>query len=402
MRAFAAAWLIAVVLLAADPASAGPARGGKSGGHISVMTQNVYIGTDILALAESTTVCGLLRAAGDALDQVEANDFSQRAVALADLVLAKSPDVLALQEAVTVSYADFFGIEYQFDDYLTALVEALDGHYYLVEKRSSAELEVPANRVGSCDEDNPLSSVDARATVVDQDAFLCRVGLECEPGGAENFSFNTQVATPAGDVVIERGWVGIVARVKGQDYQLFNTHLEVNSNEALRTVQYLQSLELADVLNSFKTAGMPQIVLGDFNSEEGSGQPVCAELDFCQTSYQVLQGLGFLDTWTLRGGTPQTGHTCCQDADLQNEDSALTARIDQVWIRGPGGHQGGALARGVQAEVLGTEPFDRSEPDELWPSDHAAVITRMWVSPYTGGSWLKGKPYNARHGQHLQ
>ena len=86
MRAFAGAWLIAVALLAADPCWAGPARAGKPGGHISVMTQNVYIGTDILALAESTTVCGLLRAAGDALDQVEANDFSQRAMALAALL----------------------------------------------------------------------------------------------------------------------------------------------------------------------------------------------------------------------------------------------------------------------------------------------------------------------------
>lgn len=385
MRAFAGFCFAMAALLAVRPALAGPVNGMKPTGHISVMTQNVYIGTDILALAESETVCGLLRAAGDALDQVEANDFAQRATALAERIIAESPDVLALQEAVTVSYADFFGIEYQFDDYLAALLEQLDGHYYLVEKRGSAELEVPANRVGSCDEDNPLSSVDVRATVIDQDAFLCRVGVECESAGAQNFEINTMVATPAGDVVIERGWVAITAAVKGQRYQLFNTHLEVDSNETLRTIQYAQSLELLAFLNSNKTSGMTQLVLGDFNSEEGSAEPVCAELDECQTSYQVLQGSGFIDTWTLRGGKTQAGNTCCQDADLRNETSALSGRIDQVWVRGPGGRQGGALVRGVEARVSGADASDRTSPDNLWPSDHAAVITRMWVSPNSRG-----------------
>lgn len=383
----AATWLrlaVPVLLVVSTSLLAGPpekaAGKARAATPIKVMTQNLYIGTDILALAEAESVCGLLRAASDALDELEQNDYRQRIEALAALILEHSPHVLGVQEAVTVSYADFFGIEYQFEDYLAALIEALDGQYYLVGTRSSAELEVPANRVGSCDEDNPFSAVDVRATVVDQDAFLCRADIECEPAGEMNFNVNTVVSTPAGDVAVERGWVAVRARVKGREFQLFNTHLEVNSNALLRTVQYAQSLELVTFLNSLKTNGLPQVVLGDFNSDENAGFPECAELDFCQSSYQVMQNAGFVDTWTQRGGKPVPGYTCCQDADLRNPETGLLERIDQVWVRAAPGRRNSTRVRGVQARVVGDKPGDLTVPDGLWPSDHGGVVTRMWIS----------------------
>ena len=85
----------------------------------------------------------------------------------------------------------------------------------------------------------------------------------------------------------------------------------------------------------------PLVILGDFNAEpDAVGMPD-----------------GFLDAWQEVGG-----ETCCQAADLRNEQSQLTQRIDYVWVRG---------VRVVRCKVVGVERED------LWPSDHAGVLAEL-------------------------
>jgi hypothetical protein len=366
----------AVLWCSAQAAERSMALPGKQvSGRVSVMTQNLYIGTDILELAGAESLCQLFDSANEAVEQVLDNDFRQRALAVADLIDRSRPHVVGLQEAFEIRLTDLFLNEYYFDDYIALLLDALDGRYYLGARRSSSELEIPFNRFGDCDPDNPLASLDARAFVTDQDAILCRTDVVCGDGVSATFETNTIADVPEGEIEIERGWVAVTAEVKGRPYLVFNTHLEVDSTAELQSVQFAQARELAAALNLLKPLDLAQIVVGDFNSDETSAA-ACPDREYCGTAYQVMLDNGFLDTWSLmsRAGG---GATCCQDEDLRNPESALTGRIDQVWIRGATGHRGGAVVRGARPRVLGDEALDRSEPDGLWPSDHAAVFTRL-------------------------
>ena len=374
------AGILTVLLTISSPALAGKGNTHRAG-QITAMTQNLYVGAEILSIAVAPGLCELMGAANAAVEQVLANDFPQRADALAALIAAEVPEVVGLQEVFNVILSDLAGTPEYFEDYLALLLAALNDQgasYYMAATRSSTPITVPADSDGDCDPNNPgLGAADYLATIVDHDVILCRDDVVCSSPSTKNFEYNVSASTPGGDLVIERGWASVVATLKGRSYRVMDTHLEVDSNEAFRAVQFLQALELAATLDIMRADGLPQVVLGDFNSDDSPVPPTC-QLPFpCFSSYQVMTGAGFQDAWLLRSGEAEDGFTCCQDADLRNVDSHLTTRIDQVWARGSVNHYGGPEVRGVRARVLGDEQSDRSVPDGLWPSDHAGVVADL-------------------------
>ena len=155
-------------------------------------------------------------------------------------------------------------------------------------------ITVPADSDGDCDPSNPsLGAADYLGTIVDHDVILCRDDVVCSNPAMKNFDFNASASTPGGELVIERGWVSVVASVKGRSYRVLDTHLEVDSNAAFRAVQFLQALELAATLDIMRADGLPQVVLGDFNSDDSPIPPTC-QLPFpCFSSYQVMTGCRF-------------------------------------------------------------------------------------------------------------
>ncbi|NND57656.1 MAG: hypothetical protein HKN57_10400 [Xanthomonadales bacterium] len=372
------AGMIFLLLAFSSPVAAGKDNSHQAG-QITAMTQNLYVGAEILGIAVAPGLCELMGAANQAVEQVLANDFTQRADALAALIAAEGADVVGLQEVFTVVLSGLDQVPYYSENYLELLLSALNDQgvsYAVAAVRASAPITVPADADGSCDPANPsLADADYLGTIIDSDVILCRDGVVCTNPAFANFEFNAAAETPAGPIVIERGWVSVVASVKGRNYRVLNTHLEVDSNADFRAVQYLQALELAGTLDFLTADGLPQVVLGDFNSDDTPEPPTCTLPPAlgCASSYQVMTAAGFQDAWLLRGGPPEDGFTCCQDADLRNIESNQTTRIDQVWARGSTSHYGGPEVRGVRARVLGTEQSDRSVPDGLWPSDHAGV-----------------------------
>lgn len=380
LTALAVTGILTVLLTISSPVLAGKDNALRAG-QITAMTQNLYVGAEILSIAVAPGLCELMDAANAAVEEVLANDFPQRADALAALIVAEAPEVVGLQEVFQVILSDLAGNPNYFEDYLALLLAALNDQgasYYTAATRPSTPITVPADSDGDCDPGNPsLGAADYLATIVDHDTILCRDDVVCSNPAMKNFEFNASASTPGGDLVIERGWVSVVATVKGRSYRVLDTHLEVDSNAAFRAVQFLQALELAGTLDLMRGDGLPQVVLGDFNSDDSPVPPTC-ELPFpCFSGYQVMTGAGFQDAWLLRGGKQEDGFTCCQDADLRNLDSHLTTRIDQVWARGSVNHYGGPEVRGVRARVLGDEQSDRSVPDGLWPSDHAGVVADL-------------------------
>jgi len=350
-------------------------------GHIRVMTQNLYVGTDILDIALAPGLCELLDATHAAVDQILANDFQQRAEALARLIARKRPAVVGLQEAYRVILLDMNGTPFHFEDYPAMLLSALSGQgvsYYAAGTRASKAITVPADSNGDCDPAAPsLASADYLGRIVDHDVILCRSDIACDSAIASNFVTNAEASTPAGPVAVERGWVSVVASVQGRDYRVVDTHLEIDVDPAFRAVQYAQAVELAFKLDFLAGDGLPQIVLGDFNSNDSPVLPSCDYFDPCLSGYQVMVESGFDDLWLKRRGKSKDGFTCCQDVDLLNFDSHLSIRIDQVWARGSSGHYGGPEVRKVRAGVVGDKQRDRSSPDNLWPSDHAGVIADL-------------------------
>lgn len=349
-------------------------------GHIRVMTQNLYVGTDILDIALAPDLCELMAATHVAMEQILANDFQQRAEALARLIARKRPAVVGLQEGYRVIQSYMDGTQYS-EDYPALLLSALSERgvdYYPAGSRASTPITVPADSDRDCDIEAPsLTAADYLVTIVDQDVILCRPDIDCDNAVESNFATNAEASTPAGPVTVERGWVSVVASVNGRDYRVVDTHLEIDVNPTFRAVQYAQARELAFNLDFLAGEGLPQIVLGDFNSDDSPFPPSCDYFDPCFSGYQVMAESGFDDLWLKRRGKSKDGFTCCQDVDLLNSDSHLSMRIDQVWARGSGSHYGGSEVHKVSAGVVGDKQRDRSSPDNLWPSDHAGVIADL-------------------------
>ena len=372
-------------LVAAPPALAKKENVHRAG-QLTVLSQNLYIGSEVLGIALAPTYCDVMAAANMAVEQIKANDFTQRADSLAALIAAEAPDVVGLQEVFVVAQTAFpEGPTYFFENYLDILMAALadqGASYSVAAVRTSMQIDVPGDADGDCSENDPVSAIDYIGSIVDNDVILCREGVDCSNADAKNFQINAGANTPAGPILIERGWVSVVATLRGRSYRVVNTHLEVDSTPQFRDVQFAQSIELAATMDFLLQDGLPQVALGDFNSDDTPGLPVCDQAVPCFTGYQVMTAAGFHDAWLARGGPEEEGFTCCQDEDLLNPDSALTRRIDHVWVRGSADHYGGPVLRGVRMDVLGEEQADRSDPDGLWPSDHAGVLADLvWRTP---------------------
>ncbi|MDP6368396.1 MAG: hypothetical protein QF615_02220, partial [Planctomycetota bacterium] len=65
---------------------------------IKVASYNLYLGADIAPIMAATDGATLIGAVSAAWAQVRANDFTERAVAIADQIEAEGPDLIGLQE----------------------------------------------------------------------------------------------------------------------------------------------------------------------------------------------------------------------------------------------------------------------------------------------------------------
>src|SRR3712207_1103234 len=85
--------IAATSLLAAAPASSPAAAR-----DVTVMTRNLYLGSDVINLAVAPDIPTLSQAIKTNLELVRANDFRIRAKAIANEIRATKPDLVGLQE----------------------------------------------------------------------------------------------------------------------------------------------------------------------------------------------------------------------------------------------------------------------------------------------------------------
>jgi len=343
--------LAATALLAVPSAQAGRHhhRHGHHGKrHITVMTQNLYLGTDLNPIFAAPSLPALFAAVGAGWAQVQANDFPARAQVIADEIASAKPDLVGLQEATlyrtdvppdgpatpaeTVAY-----------DFLNLLVNALDARglsYEPVSMFSGTDVELPAGLP---------PTLDVRFT--DRVSLLVRTGkrkhhLKLSNAQSGTYAAKLTIPTVAGTITAPRGWVSVDVKTRGEKFRFITTHLEAFS-------PLVRNPQAAELLAGPAATDLPVVAVGDFNSGPG-GDP---------TAYGILLAGGLSDSWS-----DGPGLTCCHVNDLHNPNPTLTKRVDLVLTRGG--------FKTLSADVVGEDLADRTVSG-LWPSDHAGVVAKL-------------------------
>lgn len=317
---------------------------------LTVITYNVYVGSSTDNLLSVDNLLEVPTEVAKIYKNAIASDFPARAVAIANHIKTHHPHLIGLQEISVVrrqSPGDLISggtvlAENVEMDYLHILLDAFHAaglQYQVAAKVENFDVEMPMFTETGID--------DIRLT--DYDVILARHDVETADATAATYDAEFQVDLLG--LEVKRGYVAVDATVDGNTYRFVNTHLESYSEDA----RIAQTQEL---INSLADETLPILLLGDFNTPAPDGM-----------AYQLLIDTGYIDTWQI--ATAGEGNTCCQDADLRNEKSAHSKRIDQIFVYN------------VEAEfsVIYTKAVADTEETRLasglWPSDHAGVVAAL-------------------------
>lgn len=308
--------------------------------RIRVATYNLYLGADLGLLLGDVEADRLEEHQAEVLRQLHLTAFPGRAHAIAKLLVAEQVDLVGLQEVCTWR-ADGQLMWDTAEELLKAL-QALDEPYDVVVSQPSFSGAEVVERAG----------LQVTMQLEGHNVILRRrrsdIRIEETRTGIFDSALTAQLS---GSVLVSiaRGWCGARCTVAGgtEEFAFVNAHTE--AYEAASRDR--QRSELVTAL-----PGTPGLVLvGDFNA----------------TPEQVGMPPELRDAWVEAGNPedPAQAATCCQAADLSNETSQLSERIDYVWVRG--------LA--VEAcRRFGADPADRTGEGQ-WPSDHAGVAATVVI-----------------------
>lgn len=365
-----AALLVALCLPASPAAAKAPQAAlgnahvaGDGGRQLTVMTQNLYLGSSLNPALEAQTPQQFIEAVARIYATVQYTNFPARAGAVANEIQAKQPDLIGLQE---VSKWTTAGLNpppgYDFLAILEANLEARGLHYAVASVSNNAKI-------------GPAPLVSETCPVLEGGQFTCSVELEDRDvilvnegtsgltwSNPQSGQYATQqsIESPVGPLSFDRGWASIDAKLQHQPFSFVNTHLETEDSPIVQQTQAAEFL-------AGPAKGGTVIATGDFNSaSDGS----------TTTSYAQLTAPGkFRDAWNESLLGP--GLSCCQESNtpplapgaLNNPVSTLKTRIDLILTRGAArADQGGS-------ELIGNTPFQAEPP--FWPSDHAGVIAKV-------------------------
>lgn len=317
-----------------------------------VMSQNIYVGTDVdavigaLATTDPSDDVPALVAAVATLNET---DFTARAAGFANEVRHFRPDVIGLVEVsridIDLDLTPLGGPHIvAHEDFLPELMAALEREHLHYRVAAVNRNFVVAPLPG-------VSLTDYDVTLVDAGV---RIGHDVI---ARNFAANVGQVAPG--VTITYGFTSVPIRVAGRHYVVATTHLQDDVGPAdLTLLRAAQMLELVTAL----PPGRPAVILGDLN--DLAGTPM----------HQVATGAGFVDVWpTLRPG--EDGFTCCHASNL-TDTRIPNQRIDYVLARGFGRHgdpvDGSILRFGLLPREMVQGPLH-----PMFISDHIGLVAGL-------------------------
>ena len=323
---------------------AAPAHGATSA-EVTVMTRNLYFGTNLDRVVQAPTVPDFLAAVATSYTNALATDFAGRAAVWAKEIAEAEPDLVGLQEAVLwrTGPADFSAVPNATTvtaDFVQSLLSELDRRgeqYDVVASTTGYDVEAPGAFASGL--------MDIRLT--QQEVILARRGSNLTISNSQGGQYSARLTIPTvgGPVSLPWAWASVDVTVRGQSFRFATTHLD-SAADSLRLAQ------ATEFLAGPGATQLPLIWLGDFNAAPGS------------PPYAAITAGGLEDAWARKHpGKP--GFTCCQAEDLRNPLSTLDQRIDHVFTRGS-----------FQVEetlIVGDKPGNRTRSG-LWPSDHAGLV----------------------------
>lgn len=348
----------------------GPGHGhhDKDKRDLTVMTQNLYLGSSLGPALEAKTPEEFVAAVARIYATVQYTNFPQRAEAIAGEIQEKAPDLIGLQEVTKWTTA---GVSpppgYDFLAILESDLEARGLDYSVASVAHNANIG-PAPLVS---ETCPVVSGQFTCSVQleDRDVILVNddtSGLTWSNPQSGRYTAQQVIESPVGPLSFDRGWASIDAKLKGQPFRFVDTHLETEESPLVQQEQAAEFL-------AGPGKGGTIVATGDFNSaSDGS----------TTTSYAQLTAPGkFRDSWDEAQLGP--GSSCCQESNaipqlapgqLNNPVSTLKTRIDLILSRGA------ARSSGDEAELVGDTPFQAEPP--FWPSDHAGVVSVLHLDAH--------------------
>jgi len=375
---FVAAGLLALAgsLLVALPGVAQAKPKKPKGAEVSVMSRNLYLGADLGPAIGATSLADFVSKNGQILRDVDANKFKVRAKGLAKEILAKSPDLVGLQEAalwrtgavnIPAALAGGCGsglctattVRY---DYIKLLLDQLNKgqkRYKLIESKDEFDFEAPGDL-----DNNPTTGtlggeIDGRLTM--RDAILARVGAGIKVSGVKTAHYKTLYSpTISGiPVPVTRGWLSINVKVgKSPTFRFINTHFEAFGDTAVREAQ---AKELFQGSGPAKT-GLPVVLVGDLNSDDDT------VTGGDRLAYNALKGAGFRE----RSTDKPLG--CCLKTSILTSNlgsvSDFDHQVDHIMTRDP------AKVKLVNSAVTGRSPVNG-----YWDSDHAGIFSTLRILP---------------------
>ena len=341
-------------------AGPGASAGGKR--DLTVMTQNLYLGSSLTPALAATDPASFVAAVAQIYGTVQYTNFPVRAEAIADEIQAKDPDLIGLQEVTKWTTA---GINpppgYDFLAILQSDLAARGLDYSVAAVANNANIGPAPLALGSCFE--PPATINCTVQLQDRDVILVNddtPGLTWSNPKSGHYTAQEVINSPVGQLSFDRGWASIDARLKQQPFRFVNTHLET---EEFPAVQQAQAAEFL----SGPAKGGTIIATGDFNSAaDGS----------TTTSYAQVTAPGkFRDAWDESELGP--GVSCCQESNtpplapgaLNNPVSTLRTRIDLILSRGAD------RSDGDEAQLIGDSPFEATPP--FWPADHPGGVAEI-------------------------
>ena len=335
-------------------------------GHLSVYTQNVYLGGDTgpIFSIDFSDIPALMAATSTFWAEVQASDVAERMHEIANELDRRRPHLVGLQEVfqfVAVDLSTGAPVVTDFIDLLALLQGEIDARGLPYEVVAVQENTSTGSQIGL--PRSPTSILQ----FTDRIAALRRTDVPVTAVDHANFA----ASAPLGPLTLERGWIRLAAEHRGEPVHFVTTHLEI---QALAPLQAAQSAEL---LGSVMAGLEGTVVLaGDLNSDpENPGAPSWTP------TYDDMIAAGFSDAWRDgRCTSRRPGYTCCQDPGLRNGPSALDRRLDFVLVKGAASAGNGRRGEPhLRAALVGARQRDRTATNGLWPSDHAGVWAALRV-----------------------
>jgi len=316
----------------------------ERGRPAEVMSRNLYLGADLGPVIAADTPAKFVAATTAVWGSVVGNDFHTRALSLAKEIARAEPDLVGLQEAYlwrvqdpgdallggTVPATD---VAYDYVADLLAALEARGQRYEAVETLPLFDFEAPT-----------ALGIDVRMT--DRQVILARRGVRISNPRGAVYGVLLPLTVMGQNILVQRGWTAVDAKVDGKAFTFFDTHLE----SYYTPVRLAQAAELAAIVAA--TPGKV-VLVGDLNSPSGT------------EGAAILETAGLADVWADLH-PHQDGFTCCFAGDLSDPTVSLDQRIDYVMVRD---------VRPLTMRIVGSTPG--AHASGLWPSDHAGVVAGL-------------------------